>query len=326
MTNKDISQDEAAIYDRQIRLWGLEAQQSIGRANILVAGLRAVASEVAKNLVLAGINSITLLDDATVTKQAVDSQFFLQDEHVGKNKAESVAPALRVLNPRVTVVVDSEDIHAKPDDYFEPFDIVCVFHSDVQLLTRVNAIRHALGKPFYAADTFGWTGYIFCDLVKHTYIEEKKQAAGNKSEEVVVTRSTHEALYEPLSVSLEKNWSSLSTKKLKKNVSPMAFLIQILFRYQLKTNQLPTDAQVDDLIKEKDIWLQALGVNDASVLNDEILKGLSLYQTELVPLAAIVGGVMAQEIIKVLSAKELPIQNWFFYNGYDGKTQSIGEE
>lgn len=39
----------------------------------------------------------------------------------------------------------------------------------------------------------------------------------------------------------------------------------------------------------------------------------------MAPVAAIVGGVLAQEIIKVLSAKELPIQNWFYYNGLDGK-------
>lgn len=46
---------------------------------------------------------------------------------------------------------------------------------------------------------------------------------------------------------------------------------------------------------------------------------ISLYDTEMAPVAAIVGGVLAQEIIKVLSAKELPIQNWFYYNGLDGK-------
>ena len=39
----------------------------------------------------------------------------------------------------------------------------------------------------------------------------------------------------------------------------------------------------------------------------------------MAPVAAIVGGVLAQEMIKVLSAKELPIQNWFYYNGLDGK-------
>lgn len=46
---------------------------------------------------------------------------------------------------------------------------------------------------------------------------------------------------------------------------------------------------------------------------------VSLFDSELVPVTAIVGGVLAQEMIKVLSQKQLPIQNWFYYNGLSGK-------
>ncbi|KAI8088645.1 SUMO-activating enzyme subunit 1 [Halteromyces radiatus] len=321
MTQKNISKDEAAIYDRQIRLWGLEAQQRIGNANILIAGLRAISNEVTKNLVLAGIGTITLLDHTLVDKAEVDSQFFFDQTHIGMNKAVATCPALQTLNPRVQVIVDEENIQEKPDTYFESFDIVCLFHSDIQLLIRINEIRRNVKKPFYAADAFGWIGYLFCDLVEHTFIEERSKPpppGSDKSQEPIVTRSTHTEIYQSLAQSLEKNWSNMSTKALKKRVTPIAFLIQILMKYQLKNGRYPNDLDVDKLIKEKDIWLQALGINDGSVLDDSLLKELGLYQTELVPVAAIVGGVLAQEVIKVLSAKELPVQNWFFYNGIDG--------
>ncbi|KAI9307436.1 hypothetical protein BJ944DRAFT_261916 [Cunninghamella echinulata] len=318
MTQKKISQDEAAIYDRQIRLWGLEAQQRLGNAHILIAGLRSISNEVAKNLVLAGIGSVTLLDHTTIEKQQVDSQFFWSIEDIGKNKAEATLSPLQTLNPRVHIHVDQENISDKPDSYFEPFDIVCLFHMDIQLLLRVNEIRRKINKPFYTADAFGWTGYIFCDLVQHTFIEEKKQLSSNKAQEPIITRTTSIETYKSLSDSLDKNWSSLSSKNLKKRVSPISFLIQILFKYQLKNGRYPNELDIEELLKEKDIWLQAIGINDPSVLNDDLLNGLSLYQTESVPISAIVGGVLAQEIIKVLSAKELPVQNWFYYNGYDG--------
>ncbi|KAI8334431.1 SUMO-activating enzyme subunit 1 [Chlamydoabsidia padenii] len=320
MTQKSISQDEAAIYDRQIRLWGLEAQQRIGGANILIAGLRAVSNEVAKNLVLAGLGTLTLLDHHTVDKVEVDSQFFFQEQDIGKNKAEVSAAGLQTLNPRVNLIVDQQDITSKPDSFFESFDIVCLFHTDIHLMIRINEIRHKINKPFYAADTFGWVGYIFCDLVSHTFIEEKKTMppGAKSSQDPIITRTTHTETYDSLAQSLDKNWSSLSSKALKKRISPVAFLIQILMKYQLKNGRCPTDLDIDGLIQEKDIWLQALGINDGSVLDDSLLRGLSLYQSELVPVAAIMGGVLAQEIIKVLSAKELPIQNWFFYNGLNG--------
>ena len=52
-------------------------------------------------------------------------------------------------------------------------------------------------------------------------------------------------------------------------------------------------------------------------------NAVSLSNTEMVPVTAIVGGVLAQEMIKVLSQKQLPIQNWFYYNGFSGGNEYI---
>ena len=41
-------------YDRQIRLWGLAAQQRMSETRVLVFGFRGLATEISKNLVLAG--------------------------------------------------------------------------------------------------------------------------------------------------------------------------------------------------------------------------------------------------------------------------------
>ena len=57
-----ISADEIALYDRQIRLWGVKAQERLRSAKILLIGMKALANEIAKNLVLAGVGSLTILD------------------------------------------------------------------------------------------------------------------------------------------------------------------------------------------------------------------------------------------------------------------------
>uniref|UniRef100_A0A3Q3J5W2 THIF-type NAD/FAD binding fold domain-containing protein n=1 Tax=Monopterus albus TaxID=43700 RepID=A0A3Q3J5W2_MONAL len=57
-----ISEEEAAQYDRQIRLWGLDAQKRLRGSRVLLAGLGGLGAEVAKNLILAGVKGITLLD------------------------------------------------------------------------------------------------------------------------------------------------------------------------------------------------------------------------------------------------------------------------
>ncbi|KAJ1973275.1 E1 ubiquitin-activating protein aos1, partial [Dimargaris verticillata] len=61
--NHTISKDEVALYDRQIRLWGLDSQQRLRNAHVCVVGLKTcVALELCKNLVLAGIGQLSLYD------------------------------------------------------------------------------------------------------------------------------------------------------------------------------------------------------------------------------------------------------------------------
>lgn len=84
-----LSRDEIALYDRQIRLWGAQAQERIRSANILLISLRALGTEIAKNLTLAGVSSLTIIDDDLVTEEDLGTQYFLREDDVGKPVSES---------------------------------------------------------------------------------------------------------------------------------------------------------------------------------------------------------------------------------------------
>ncbi|KAI9486002.1 MAG: SUMO-activating enzyme subunit 1 [Benjaminiella poitrasii] len=316
----ELSKDEAAIYDRQIRLWGFDAQQRIGKADILIAGMRALSDEVCKNLALAGVASITLLDHEIVTEVDLGAQFFLTKDNIGQNRAEAAAASIRNLNPRVKVVVDQQNIKEKPSVFFESFSVVCLIHSDYELMVQVDKIRRKVKKPFYAADAFGWFGYIFCDLTEHSYIQEKKtnprsDAKALPSVKKIPCIETYSSLLE----SLQKNWSDTRIKIIKRRTSPMAFLINILLQFQKEYRRCPTKEDEKLLIENKAKYLSDMGINDFSVLEDDLIREMiSLYDTELSAVSAIVGGILAQDILRTLSANELPIQNWFYYNGLDG--------
>ncbi|KAI9250209.1 hypothetical protein BDA99DRAFT_608508 [Phascolomyces articulosus] len=315
-TSSGITQDEAEIYDRQIRLWGLDAQQRIRNARVLIAGMRALSDEVCKNIALAGVGSITLLDHEVIKEQDLSAQFFLSEGDIGRNRAEASANAIQLLNPRVNVIVDQDDISSKPDDFFTSFDIVCLIHKGAGILKRVDDIRRNVNKPFYAANAFGWFGYIFCDLVNHTYIKEQKTEVKKSGEEPKIKRTTHVEEYISFEQSLHADWSSKGKKV--KRMSSLSFVIHVLFQYQQEKGSLTVN-DIPDIIAKKSDYLEKMGVQDSNLLNDDLLKDVvSLLDTEMAPVAAVVGGVLAQEFIKVLSAKELPIQNWFYYSGLDG--------
>lgn len=83
--SEELSADEIALYDRQLRLWGIEAQNRMRKAKVLLITIKALGNEVAKNLVLAGIGSLTIVDPGDVTAKDVSSQFCVTKEDIGKN-------------------------------------------------------------------------------------------------------------------------------------------------------------------------------------------------------------------------------------------------
>ncbi|CAG8934436.1 unnamed protein product [Penicillium salamii] len=100
-------------YDRQLRLWAATGQQALEDSRVLLVnsdgplaqhstGVSGVAGvEALKNLVLPGIGGFTIVDPATVTESDLGVNFFLEEESLGKSRAEETCRLLRELNPDV---------------------------------------------------------------------------------------------------------------------------------------------------------------------------------------------------------------------------------
>lgn len=89
----ELTEKEAEIYDRQIRLWGVDAQRRMRASRVLVAGLGSLGAEVVKNIVLAGVN-VTIQDSSPATEEDVGSQFFINASHLGQNVSSAAAVVL----------------------------------------------------------------------------------------------------------------------------------------------------------------------------------------------------------------------------------------
>lgn len=100
-------------YDRQLRLWAATGQQALEDSRVLLVnsdgplgynntGVSGVAGvETLKNLVLPGIGGFTIVDPAPVTESDLGVNFFLEEESLGKSRAEETCRLLRELNPDV---------------------------------------------------------------------------------------------------------------------------------------------------------------------------------------------------------------------------------
>lgn len=342
---KPISADEIALYDRQIRLWGMAAQAKIQNASVLLITMRALANEVAKNLVLAGVGSVTILDSATVTDADLGAQFFQSDgggaSHVGRNRAEAAAPALRRLNPRVQVHVDAEGVKSKGPSYFSRFDVVVATDLDPDAFNLINTATRLHGKAFYAAGTHGLYGFLFCDLIEHDFVIER--AAGNVPTQApqqetrtrsilsVQTRSEGGRTVESVSKrELYSTWflaSDIATlpaeytasKRRLRAVTPALSCLRALWEFvQRRPAGAGLPATHDDLKLFTQLATQkhkALHLPPETLRPEFLRAFLQNLGAEVAPVAAILGGQLAQDVINVLGQTQQPIQNTVIFDG-----------
>ena len=160
----DLSAGEAKLYDRQLRLWGVEAQQKLRATNVLIAGLDALGAEVCKNVVLTGVNSVTLLDHRNLNSKDLPGQFMAPCDAIGQNRATASIERLSSLNPNVKVSSVEKNLSDVEDEFFNAFSIVCVIDYPLEIVNKVDIICKSKGILFLSADTFGSFGYMFTDL------------------------------------------------------------------------------------------------------------------------------------------------------------------
>jgi len=331
----NITEQEAELYDRQIRLWGLDAQKRLRSARVCLLGVSGLGAEVAKNLVLAGVNTLEMVDSALVTDQDATSQFLAPRDCLGQNRAEASLQRLQNLNPMVKVSATPSKSEDKDVEFFKTFDVVVATNCNKDELLRINSICRAENILFYAGDIFGFYGFSFMDLVAHEYVEEVTETKETKDDEPAAkkqkveteTKSVKKKMtFVSMAETMKVDWSSELYSRRVKRMDPSFFLLQILFQFQSETGVKPRPGNkqedIEKLKQLRDVTLEKMKVPVTKV-DDSMLEVLF---GELSPVCAIVGGVLAQEIIKAISNKDAPHNNYFFYNPLQscGVVETIG--
>jgi ubiquitin-like 1-activating enzyme E1 A len=337
-SNTQITEQEAELYDRQIRLWGLDAQKRLRSSRVCVVGMGGLGCEVSKNLVLSGVKSLNMVDGNNLSAEDATSQFLAPRDKVGSNRAEASLLRLQQLNPMVEVTADPTDSTVKDAEFFQKFEVVVATTCSQAELVRINSICRAAKILFYAGDVFGFFGFSFMDLVSHNFVEEvtqqvqqeddtdEPQTKKQKTAETETKSVKKEMAFVSLAETLKVDWSSELYSKRIRRMDPSFFLLQVLFAFKTEMGHNPRPGSREEdlakLTKLRDTTLTKLSVPTAKIPD----QMLGLLFAELSPVAAIVGGVLGQEIIKAISNKDAPHNNFFFYNPVEscGVVETIG--
>lgn len=310
MDGEELTEQETALYDRQIRVWGADAQRRLSKAHILVYGLKGTVAEFCKNIVLAGVGSLTLVDDREVSEEALSANFLIPpDENVyaGKTLAELSCDSLKDFNPMVRVSVEKGDLSSFDVEFFSKFDVVVVSCSSLATKKLVNEKCRKLPKrvAFYTVDCKDSCGEIFVDLQVHRYSKKK-------IEETVECELQYSSFEEAISVP----WRTLPRK-----ASKVYFAMRVLERFEEVEGRKPGEVSTEDLsgvLKLKRELCVAQSLIESHI-PDSLLERLVTNAREFPPVCAIIGGVLGQEVIKAISGKGDPLKNFFFFDATDGK-------
>ncbi|XP_073295620.1 SUMO-activating enzyme subunit 1B-1-like isoform X4 [Primulina huaijiensis] len=129
MDGEELTEQETALYDRQIRVWGADAQRRLSKSHILVSGLEGSVIEFCKNIVLAGVGSVTINDDRLVTEELLTANFLIpldESRYSGRSLAELCCESLKDFNPMVRVSVEKGDLSSFGVDFFCKFDALVI--------------------------------------------------------------------------------------------------------------------------------------------------------------------------------------------------------
>merc|ERR1712130_101372 len=176
------------------------------------------------------------------------------------------------------------------------------------------------------------------DLVSHNFVEEVTTQVQSGAEDVEPaakkqktieseTKSVKkEMAFVSLAETLKVDWSSELYSKRIRRMDPSFFLLHVLFAFRAEMGHNPRASARDEDLKKlqelRDSTLTKLVVPTTKI-PDEML---GLLFAELAPVAAIVGGILGQEVIKAISNKDAPHNNYFFYNPLEscGVVETIG--
>lgn len=159
----ELSRDEILRYSRHLLIpeVGLEGQQKLKAASVLIIGTGGLGSPVALYLAAAGVGRIGLVDYDTVDATNLQRQIIHGTSRINLLKVESARQRLLDLNP--TIQVDVYDVPFTSSNALQiaqPYDILIDGTDNFPTRYLINDVSVMLGKPNIYGSVYRFDGQV----------------------------------------------------------------------------------------------------------------------------------------------------------------------
>ena len=128
---------------------GLEGQQKLTKAKVLVIGCGGLGGPVLSYLAAAGVGTIGLIEFDTVSLSNLHRQIIFESKDIGKQKIEIAEQKIRALNPNVNVLAYNTQLTSQNAlEIFSEFDLIVDGSDNFPTRYLVNDACEILNKPY----------------------------------------------------------------------------------------------------------------------------------------------------------------------------------
>lgn len=159
----NFSKEELARYNRHIIIpeFGLEAQQKLKAAKVLVVGSGGLGSPVLLYLAAAGVGNIGIVDFDVVDDSNLQRQVLFGIDEIGKPKVEAAKRRLEALNPHINITLYNTQLTSKNAlELIRQYDVVADGTDNFPTRYLVNDASVLTGKPNVYASIFQFEGQV----------------------------------------------------------------------------------------------------------------------------------------------------------------------
>ena len=150
-------------YQRQITLegFGMEAQEKLSKAKILVIGAGGLGCPILQYLAAAGIGCIGIADEDTIQLSNLNRQILFGQEDIGKYKVEVAAAKINALNDRIQIVSYRERFDQQMCiEHFPKYDIIVDATDNFESRYMINDACVLLDKPLVFGAVSQYEGQV----------------------------------------------------------------------------------------------------------------------------------------------------------------------
>jgi adenylyltransferase/sulfurtransferase len=158
-----LTTEEWSRYNRQLILpeIGTAGQEKLKQAKVLVIGAGGLGCPVLQYLVAAGVGHIGIADDDVVDATNLHRQVLYSMADLGRNKAETAAQKMALLNPFVQLqAIPVRLVQENIATVMEPYDIIIDGSDNFPTRYLVNDACVQTGKPLVFGSIFKFEGQV----------------------------------------------------------------------------------------------------------------------------------------------------------------------